>query len=361
MFRGVGALRLYSGALALSACLLGSPCVARAESDRDRAAARTAADAGADAYDQQRYADAVELFTRAEKLVHASPHLLFIARSLVKLGRLVEAHETYLKIQREKLASNAPNAFKRAQADAEKELDEVAARLAYAVVRIEGAPSDAVQVFMDDAELPQAVVGIAFPVDPGTHVFRAQAGTDRGSPVSARFDEGARQNVTLKITLSPKTTPDSAQPGDGSTKPGGGAQNGGPGDGPSDTPSSAKRGKGLLIAGAVVTGVGAIASGVGVYFLASSSSNRGRGDDLFGQCDPTPTHCTTDQKNYIRQQDELADRDSKRALFSLVPGGVLVATGVVLLVMHATSDHTAAAPRTTLVGGSNWLGISHSF
>src|SRR6187399_2839785 len=105
MLRHVGPMRLSLGVLALSACVVSSPCVAHAETtDRDRAAARSAADAGADAFDQQRYADAVELFGRAEKLVHATPHLLFIARSLVKLGRLVEAHETYLKIQREKLA-----------------------------------------------------------------------------------------------------------------------------------------------------------------------------------------------------------------------------------------------------------------
>ncbi|MGC4087296.1 MAG: hypothetical protein QM756_05190 [Polyangiaceae bacterium] len=138
------------------------------------------------------------MFGRAEKLVHATPHLLYQARSLVKLGRLVEAHETYLKIQREKLAANAPSAFKRAQVEAEKEIEQVAARLAYATVRVEGAPADGVQVLMDEVELPAAVVGIAFPVDPGTHVFRAQSGADKGEPVSARFDEGARQSISLE-------------------------------------------------------------------------------------------------------------------------------------------------------------------
>ena len=333
-----------------------------AESDRDRAAARSAADAGADAFDQQRYSDAVELFGRAEKLVHATPHLLFIARSLVKLGRLVEAHETYLKIQRERLAPNAPNAFKRAQADAEKEIAEVAPRLAYATVRIEGAASDAVQVLMDDAELPAAVVGIAFPVDPGAHTFRAQSGADKSEPVTARFEEGGRQSVVLKISLSSK--PAASKGGQSGVSTDGSATSEGK---PFDTPESGpptvtKPGNGLLIAGSVIAGVGLITSGVGVYFLTSSSGYRNRADDLFGTCDPSPTHCTADEQVYIAQQDNLADRDSKRALYTLIPGGALLLGGVTLMVVHATRDTSSAAlPRTTLVGGSNWVGVQHTF
>lgn len=355
MFRSVGALRLYSGVLALGACLVGSPRIACAESDRDRAAARAAADAGADAYDQQRYVDAVELFTRAEKLVHATPHWLFIARSLVKLGRLVEAHEAYLKIQREKLAPNAPSAFKRAQAEAEKEIQDVAPRLAYATVRVEGAPSDAVQVFMDDAELPAAVVGIAFPVDPGDHVFRAQAGADKSEAVTTRFDEGARQGVVLKITQSSRSSSSTAEGGSapsGST--GGHTFNG------VDSAPAKSRGNGLLIAGAVTAGVGAVGVGLGIYFLADSSSYRKRADDLFGQCDPR--QCTKDEQAYIHDQDDTADSRVKVGLATLIPGGALAITGTVLLVMHASrGGSTATLPRTTLVGGRNWLGVQHRF
>jgi hypothetical protein len=353
-------LGLNSGVLALSACLVCAPAIAHAETDRDRAAARAAADAGADAFDQQRYGDAVELFNRAEKLVHATPHLLFIARSLVKLGRLVEAHETYLKIQREKLAPNAPGAFKRAQADAEKEIADVAPRLAYATVRVEGAPSDAVQVLMDDVELPAAVVGIAFPVDPGTHVFRVQAGSDRGEPVSMRFDEGSRHSVALKITLSAKPAgqPDEIEKDDDS---GGGVRGGKDSHPPVDRASS-KPGNGFLVAGTIVTGIGAVASGVGIYFLAHSSSYRNRADDLFAQCDPTPSRCNEDQRAYIHEQDGLADKEAKKGLYTLIPGGALVATGVALLVVHATRDSAAASPpRTTFLAGPNWVGLSHRF
>jgi hypothetical protein len=360
MLRPVGPLRLSLSVLALSACVIGSPSIAHAEtSDRDRAAARAAADAGADAYDQQRYTDAVELFGRAEKLVHATPHLLFIARSLVKLGRLVEAHETYLKIQRDKLPPNAPNAFKRAQAEAEKEIADVAQRLSYATVRIDGAPSDAVQVTMDNAELPAAVIGIEFPVDPGTHVFRAQAGTDKGDPVSVRFEEGAHHGVALKIALSEKPAAggaDDANDGERSAKDQGHSD-----VAPSAHPASSK---GLLIAGSIVTGLGVIGSGIGIYFVASSASHRGRGDDLHASCDPTPAGCSEVQRDYIYRQDQLADADRKNAVYALVPAGALVVTGVTLLVVHASTSSSSARatpPRTTLVGGTNWVGISTRF
>ncbi|MFZ5891968.1 MAG: hypothetical protein ACOY0T_13010 [Myxococcota bacterium] len=358
----MGALRLSFGVLALGVCVAGSPRIAHAESDRDRAAARSAADAGADAYDQQRYADAVELFTRAEKLVHATPHLLFIARSLVKLGRLVEAHETYLKIQREKLPANAPSAFKRAQADAEKEIVEVAPRLAYATIRVEGAPSDAVQVFMDEIELPSAVVGIAAPVDPGVHVFRVQSGTDKGQPVSVRFDEGARHGVVLKITLTQKAAPtgasDTIKPADGSA--GADIQT----DKGVDSPPSGGSSKTLLVSGIVVTGIGVVGAAVGGYFVASAISHRNRGDDLFGTCDPSPSGCTDSQRLYIHDQDELARKDNKRALYTLIPAGVFLATGVTLIVLGSSSRGVGSAPKTTLIGGvgeTNWIGVSSRF
>src|SRR4051812_5156740 len=73
-----------------------SPGVAGAQTDHDRAAARSAAEAGADAFEQGHFERSLEFFGRAEQLVHAPPHLLYMARSFVKLGRLVDARETYL-------------------------------------------------------------------------------------------------------------------------------------------------------------------------------------------------------------------------------------------------------------------------
>src|SRR5260221_11075432 len=77
---------------------------ARAASEEDRAGARAAATQGEAAYNQKRWADALDLFSRAESLGHSPLHLLFKARALAELGQLVKARETYLEIPREESA-----------------------------------------------------------------------------------------------------------------------------------------------------------------------------------------------------------------------------------------------------------------
>src|SRR6185503_12180093 len=79
-----------------------------AQTDQQRADARAAATDGAVAFQASRWAEALDLFQRAESLVHAPPHVLYIARSQVKLGHLVEAREAYRKLTSETLAPTAP-------------------------------------------------------------------------------------------------------------------------------------------------------------------------------------------------------------------------------------------------------------
>ncbi|MGH7440089.1 MAG: hypothetical protein ACRENE_30735, partial [Polyangiaceae bacterium] len=102
---------------------------AYAQSDDDRAAARVAAGAGLKAFQEGRYQEAVDLCTRAESLMHATTHLLLIARSQAKLGHLVEAQEAYIRIKRDQLPANAPHAFVEAQAAAADEQAALAPRV----------------------------------------------------------------------------------------------------------------------------------------------------------------------------------------------------------------------------------------
>src|ERR1700709_1363758 len=60
-----------------------------AQTDDDRAGARVAATEGVKAINEKRWADAADLFTRAESLVHSPVHLLYLARAQEKLGKLV--------------------------------------------------------------------------------------------------------------------------------------------------------------------------------------------------------------------------------------------------------------------------------
>jgi hypothetical protein len=104
--------RSFVVAAALGAALLGVAGPAAAQGDEQRAGARTLATEGAQAFNEGRFKDAVDLFGKAESLVHAPPHLLFMARAYTKLGQYVKAREAYLKIVKEQLPANAPQAFR---------------------------------------------------------------------------------------------------------------------------------------------------------------------------------------------------------------------------------------------------------
>src|SRR5690606_12046991 len=126
-----------------------------------------AATDGAKAFVDGDYPRAIEMFTRAEGVVHSPTHLLFIARSYGKLGQLVKAREAYLKITRETLPAGAPEAFKRAKAEATDELAALEPRIPYVSVVVQGAGPDPITVNMDEVQIPPTLVGIPRPIDPG--------------------------------------------------------------------------------------------------------------------------------------------------------------------------------------------------
>ncbi|HWZ87828.1 MAG TPA: hypothetical protein VNW92_03230, partial [Polyangiaceae bacterium] len=181
-----------------------------AQTDLERATARDAASAGVTAYNAGQYERAVDSFTRAEQLVHAPTHLLFLARAQAKLGKLVAAHENYLKVAREVLPAGAPKAFAEAQSAAEQERGALDARLPSVTIAVQGGASAELTVQMDGLKLPAAMVGIPLPVDPGPHVFQAVASTAESAPVTVTLSEGGKQTVLLTLSASDKQAPRAA-------------------------------------------------------------------------------------------------------------------------------------------------------
>ncbi|HEY3666122.1 MAG TPA: hypothetical protein VGL19_08990, partial [Polyangiaceae bacterium] len=123
-------------------CLLAAAPCAFAQTDDDRAGARVAATEGVKASNEKRWADAADLFTRAESLVHSPVHLLYLARAQEKLGHLVKARENYTRVIREHLGADSPDAFKQAQASAQQEVGALEPRLAAITVKLGGQKGD---------------------------------------------------------------------------------------------------------------------------------------------------------------------------------------------------------------------------
>ncbi|HYQ15000.1 MAG TPA: hypothetical protein VEQ58_04570, partial [Polyangiaceae bacterium] len=173
---------------------------AGAQTKDQKAGARAAAEAGGDAFDNGKYAEAADLFERAERLLHAPPHLLFAARSHVKLGHLVEARELYLTLTREHLPANAPRAFRDAQQLGEKELAAVEPRLAYASVVVQGGAGAAnVKVLRNGEPVPPELLGVPTPINPGESSYQAFADDMESTTTKVNFREGVRETVVLTL------------------------------------------------------------------------------------------------------------------------------------------------------------------
>ena len=67
----------------------------KAELEAAKKEAIAIADKGVEAYRGEKYADAITHFTNADKKFHVPKFLLYVARSQVKLAKLLEAKTTY--------------------------------------------------------------------------------------------------------------------------------------------------------------------------------------------------------------------------------------------------------------------------
>lgn len=251
--------RLVALVVALAAA---SPCAARAAggSSADRDIARGLAGKGYELFQNGSYARAIESFEQAEKRYHAPPHLLYIARSQVKLGKLLEAELTYRRVLHETLPPDAPAPFKDAQTSARAELVEAQVLVPSIVIRLEGDVPSGTRVAIDGTPIDEDSLGKPLRQNPGTHfVTAAPPGKPAiGRTVLLKVGGGDDTRVTLQL---PRTS--------GSLVPalvcyGVGAAGLGVGIatailGASASPSSATPLRGAAITGFTVGGAGVVA------------------------------------------------------------------------------------------------------
>jgi hypothetical protein len=323
---------------------------AAAQTDEERAGARVAATKGAEAFAAQRWAEAVDLFTRAESLVHAPTHWLYIARAQEKLGKLVRAREAYLKITRERIAPNAPPAFRTAQAEAQKELSALEPRIPSVTIQVEGAKAEGLSVTMDGAAIPPALVGLPYPVDPGEHRLQATTPGASSEEQVVTVQEGQRENVVLKLQASSTPAGPAAGPAPTEGTPATGASASAQGDLSSiDTGPNTMR-----IGGFVALGVGVVGLGAGTFFLLRANSKSSDADDL---CTLDGGGCPAEVRDEVNQLDDDAKSARTLSAVGFVAGGVGVAAGVTLLVLSGKSSGAEQQTSRHLKPGVRpWIG-----
>ncbi|WP_437878793.1 hypothetical protein [Sorangium sp. So ce513] len=313
----------------------------RAQSDQDRAAARSLATQGAEAFTSGRFDEAIDLLGRAEALVHAPTHLLLIARAQARLGRLVAAKETYLKILREELPPTAPAPFKRAQQDAREELAAVDPRIASLRIALEGAAGRKIDVKLDGQPVPDALLGVHRPIDPGNHVVVVSPPGLAPIEQAITLADGERKEIKIPIPESPVAapSPDGAGAGQGTW--------GGDGAGvPTDpSPGTPERKTNMLVLGggiaAAALGVGGVV--VGSVFLAKGGATERDANALSarhgceGQVPVDGLECGPPVRRQIERLDADAASQKTTGVINLIAGGVLLAGGATLIVLELTS------------------------
>jgi hypothetical protein len=328
-----------------------SPLHALAQTDEQRAAARDLASDGADAFDQGKYADAIDKFSRAESLVHAVPHLLFLARSHAKLKQYVKAREAYMKIINEALPASASQAARDGKMAAQNEISAVESRIGKLTVQVEGKENakDLV-VTVNGNPVPAVLVGAPQPVDPGEHRVEATATGFKAEPQTVVLAEAERKEIVLKLVPADGATPVPVGAAGAGATPTPGDQP--PGDaGPAD---SGKGSNGLRIGSYVALGVGVVGLGIGTVFMIQSGSKRGDADDL---CNGPGGGCPVENQDEIKKLDDEADQAGMIGTTSLIVGGVGVAAGVVMFILSSGGgSKNAKAGTSTEAHVVPWIG-----
>jgi hypothetical protein len=298
---------------------------ALAQSDSDRAAARDLATQGLQAFEAGRWAEAETLFTRAEAIVHAPPHLLYYARASVKEGKLIQANEAYVKILRERLPDKAPRAFLEAQQAAAAEQPTLDQAIPRVTIVVEGEGARDARVTINGADFSKALVGIAAPRDPGELTIAASAPGWKRAETKLVLKEGARETVKLTLATREVRTADTA---------------------PKESPPPRN---GLRAAAWVTLGVGVLALGAGTYFLIDNRNNRQSANDL---CNLPDGGCPSNQRDTIQSYDSNADRSAVLSVIGYGVGGATVIAGTVM--MLKSRGKTEPAPKAASV--TPWVG-----
>jgi hypothetical protein len=345
------AMRAFTAAVVL--CVATAAVPSAAQTDEERASARALGQQGVQAMAEKRWADAADLFQRADALVHAPPFVLYLARADVQLGKLVTAQETYRRLVREKLPPDAPTAFTAAQADGAKELQALEPRIPSITIQVSGAPSAAVT--MDGQSVPAALVGVPHPIDPGEHKFQATAAGMASQVATVVVKEGGSQTVSLELRSTTVAGGPATPKPIASVAPGASAVAPTEPTATEPPPGSQAPSSGLRIAAYGSFGLAAAGVVTGVVLALQSHQ---KASDSKALC-PGGTCAASDAQQSDALHSQVDSLDSQATTFgqlsvtSFVVGGAAAATGVTLLLLQRHEAPVQASRRAPVHA---WIG-----
>jgi hypothetical protein len=188
-----------------------------------RKEAKSLADSGYDLMQKGLYAEAAELFRKADARFHSPMFVVFIAEAEEKLGHFLEARDLLRKVMNEPLEEYAPDSFRRAKKEAQKRLDALEARIPRITIELIGDGAEGARVTIDGKVTS---VGSPVMVDPGQHAVAATTSDGRSADRTANIAEGESKSIEIDLGSSEggvaiggegDIEPDPDEPDDGST------------------------------------------------------------------------------------------------------------------------------------------------
>ncbi|WP_394826874.1 hypothetical protein [Pendulispora albinea] len=206
---GTRAARALACRLGLVASLLATtPALAQSPMERE-----TARQLMHDGYALQAKGDttgALDAFRRAHAIMNVPTTGLEVGRTLVALGKIVEARDVLWRVARMKESPDDPPVYRAARDDARELTESLAPRLASLRILPRGA---GYTVAIDGTELSPALIGVATKVDPGEHVVTAQRD---GRRVELRVSVAENETKDVPIAIDARApgslAPPPAQP-----------------------------------------------------------------------------------------------------------------------------------------------------
>lgn len=316
----MGAKRPFrTGAVLLAAALCWALPATAEEDAANRAAARKLAEDGVAALQAGDSAKAIDKLDKALRTLRVPSIALWSGRALAKNGKLVEAAERLLEATRLPVSGDTA-VQEQAKSDAAKELEQLRPRIPNLVIHVEGAAD--VTVSLDGAQIPAALLGEDRPVNPGSHSVLARRGSEERSE-AVSVTEGERKEVTLRFDAATATSAPAPVT-----------------EAPAIAPSTEapKRSSTLAF---VALGAGAAGLVVGGITGGLALSKKSKLDDDPNCDDGACTHAVKDEVSSLRTFRTVST-------IGFVAGGVLAATGVVLLLTSGSKSEQGRAPGHTL-------------
>jgi hypothetical protein len=190
--------------------------VAHAQTDSERGVARELWHEGDELQKAGRFADALEKYQGAQKLVAAPTNLVRIAQCEAAIGELVEAAETYRLAHRMPLPPDAPAALLKAQVQAQEELTQVEPRVPKLTLAITPPHPEQIEIVVDGRALNAVVAGEPIPLDPGAHRVLVRASGYRTFHRNIRLDDAEAKVLDVKLRTEAEGPEREAAPSEGS-------------------------------------------------------------------------------------------------------------------------------------------------